>query len=319
MSELVRMTARVSEGQAGLRLDVVAAQLFPEHSRSRLKGWILSGELRVDGAQKRPRDKVENDALIEIEADVADEVSYSPQAIDLNVVHEDEDLLVLDKPAGLVVHPGSGNPDGTLLNALLHRDAGQGALPRAGIVHRLDKDNSGLMVVARTLRAHTHLVDQLQTRTVHREYMAVASGWVTGGGTVNQDIGRHPTQRKKMAVVHHGGKAAITNFRVERRFGHYTCLKVMLETGRTHQIRVHMAHLQHPLIGDPQYGGRPRIPPAADTELIDALRQFPRQALHARKLSLTHPGSGEEICWEAPLPADLVGLLSVLEKHDPPG
>ncbi|MFT5483977.1 MAG: 23S rRNA pseudouridine1911/1915/1917 synthase [Halieaceae bacterium] len=317
MSEQIDLTGQIDDALSGSRLDVAAAQLFPQHSRSRLQGWIKSGELQVNGATRRTRDRVVTGELVEIRATVEDDVTWQPEELPLDIVYEDEALLVLNKPAGLVVHPAAGNRSGTLLNALLYYDPGQAALPRAGIVHRLDKDTTGLMVVARTLEAHTHLVNQLQERSVHREYLAVVNGWVTGGGRVEKQIGRHAAQRKKMAVVEHGGKPAITHYRVERRFAHYTALRVELETGRTHQIRVHMAHIKYPLVGDPSYGGRPRVPRGADQDLIDALRNFPRQALHARKLSLVHPASGDQMTWHAPEPEDLKQLLQTLQEFDP--
>ena len=231
---------------------------------------------------------------------------------------EDESILVLNKPAGLVVHPAAGHADGTLVNALLAHAPELAQLPRGGIVHRLDMDTSGLMVVARTVTAHHHLVAQLQARTVKREYCAVCIGVMTGGGTIDADMGRHPKQRKKMAVLAAGGKPAITHYRVTQRFGHHTRIAVNLETGRTHQIRVHMAHRHYPLVGDPVYGGRPRIPRGASEELIATLRGFPRQALHAQALGLIHPETNEAVQFECPLPEDMVNLLSVLRSEDPP-
>ncbi len=301
----------------GSRLDQVAAQLFPDYSRSRLKSWILGGELTVDTRRLRPRDKVAGGAVLTLRAELGDEVGWEPEAIELDIVHEDEAIIVLDKPAGLVVHPAAGHAAGTLVNALLGHAPELAQLPRGGIVHRLDKDTSGLLVVARTLAAHHHLVSQLQARSVKREYAAVCIGRMTGGGTVDAPIGRHPRQRKKMAVVATAGKEAVTHYRIERRFGHHTQIAVQLETGRTHQIRVHMAHRHHPLVGDPVYGGRPRIPPGASAELIDTLRGFGRQALHARTLALTHPAHAERVEFSSPLPADLENLLAVLAAEDP--
>ena len=252
-----------------------------------------------------------------VDAELVEEVRWEAQALDLDIVYEDESILVLNKPAGLVVHPAAGHADGTLVNALLAHAPELSQVPRAGIVHRLDMDTSGIMVVARTLQAHGSLVAQLQARTVRREYCAVCIGTLTGGGTVDAPIGRHPRQRKKMAVLEAGGKHAVTHYRVSRRFGHHTCITVSLETGRTHQIRVHMAHRRHPLVGDPAYGGRPRLPRGASDELIVALRQFPRQALHAKVLGLIHPGQGEEMRFECPLPSDMIDLLAILEREDP--
>ena len=315
---LIQREATVTEAQHGKRLDQVAAELFPDYSRSRLQAWIRDGALLIDGTALRPRDRVEAGNRLVLNAELQEEVSWQGEAIDLAPIHEDEDILVIDKPAGLVVHPAAGNRSGTLVNALLSAYPELAALPRAGIVHRLDKDTSGLMVVARSLRAHTSLVEQLQARSVSREYAAVCIGAMTGGGTVDEPIGRHPRARKKMAVVASGGKPAVTHYRVEERFAHHTLVAVRLETGRTHQIRVHMAHIRYPLVGDPVYGGRPRLPRGAAPELVDTLRQFPRQALHARRLGLEHPGSGEPCSWEAPLPADMEALLDCLRRFDSP-
>ena len=318
MSDKIELEAVVPENLGGDRLDQVAAQLFPDYSRSRLQAWIKKGELQVDGQQHRPRDKVSAGALLLINTELEQEVGWLPQDIDLDIIYEDASILVLNKPAGLVVHPGAGHADGTLVNALLARAPELAQLPRGGIVHRLDMETSGIMVVARTLAAHHHLVDQLQTRTVKREYCAVCIGAMTGGGTIDEPMGRHPKQRKKMAVLAIGGKPAITHYRIAQRFGHHTRITVNLETGRTHQIRVHMSHRHYPLIGDPVYGGRPRIPKGASDTLIDALRGFRRQALHAQKLGLIHPETGEDMQFECPLPEDMLTLLAVLQREDPP-
>ena len=311
------MAATVPAELDGERLDQVAARLFSDYSRSRLQTWIRGGELHVDGRQYRPRDKVAAGQRLEIAAELVAEVSWQAQPIALDIVYEDDSIIVLNKPAGLVVHPAAGHADGTLVNALLEHAPELAQLPRGGIVHRLDMETSGIMVVARSLAAHHDLVGQLQARTVKREYCAVCIGAMTGGGTVDAPIGRHPRQRKKMAVLSAGGKPAITHYRIAKRFAHHTRITVNLETGRTHQIRVHMAHRRYPLVGDPVYGGRPRIPPGASAELIAALRAFPRQALHARALGLLHPASGEHMEFECPLPEDLLGLLEVLERGDP--
>jgi len=316
MKESIKLAAEVPPELDGERLDQAAARLFPDYSRSRLQTWIKTGELLVEGGQRRPRDKVnEGDALV-VEAQLVVEVGWQAQEIPLDVIYEDESILVLNKPAGLVVHPAAGHADGTLVNALLARVPELAQLPRAGIVHRLDMDTSGIMVVARTLSAHHHLVAQLQARTVKREYCAVCIGAMTGGGTVDAPMGRHPKQRKKMAVLSAGGKPAITHYRVTRRFANHTRIAVNLETGRTHQIRVHMAYRHYPLVGDATYGGRPRIPKGASGELIDMLRGFPRQALHAQVLGLVHPESGEELRFECPLPEDIIALLDVLDRED---
>jgi len=318
MSDRIELEARVPENLGGARLDQVAAQLFADYSRSRLQAWIKKGELQVDGQQCRPRDKVNAGALLRVSAELEQEIGWLPQAIDLDIIYEDASILVLNKPAGLVVHPAAGHADGTLVNALLAHAPELAQLPRGGIVHRLDMETSGIMVVARSLAAHHNLVEQLQARTVKREYCALCVGAMTGGGTIDEPMGRHPRQRKKMAVRVLGGKPAITHYRIAQRFGHHTRITVNLETGRTHQIRVHMAYRHYPLIGDPVYGGRPRIPKGASDVLIDALRGFRRQALHARALGLMHPHSGEELRFECPLPQDMLALISVLEQEDPP-
>jgi 23S rRNA pseudouridine1911/1915/1917 synthase len=312
MSE--KLNARVATAQAGMRLDQAMAVLFPDYSRARLQQWIKQGLVSLDGTTaKRPRDKVLGGEQVELEAVMEDQVECRPQPIPLDIVHEDASLLVINKPAGLVVHPAAGNPDGTLQNALLHHDASLIQLPRAGIVHRLDKETSGLLVIAKTPPTHKYLVEQLQLRAIKREYRAVATGVMTAGGSVDQPIGRHPSQRTRMAV-NLGGKPAVTHYRVLERFRSHTYLKVMLETGRTHQIRVHMAHIRYPLVGDPVYGGRLRIPPGATPELETMLRRFKRQALHARKLGLEHPASGEWMEWSVEPPEDMQELLKALEQ-----
>jgi len=296
------------------RLDQAAAGLMPEHSRSRLQSWIKSGELTVNGQARKPRDRVIMDDVIELNAEPETRVTWQAESIALDVVYEDEHLLVINKPAGLVVHPAAGHLDGTLVNALLSYAPEVEKLPRAGIVHRLDKDTSGVMVVARSLIAHTSLVNQLQDRSMGREYEAVAVGTLTGGATVEAPIGRHPQDRKRMAVVA-SGKPATTHYRLIERFAAHTHIRCKLETGRTHQIRVHLAHVRHPLVGDPVYGGRLRLPKGTTEELRDVLAAFHRQALHARQLTLEHPESGELMSWEVPLPDDMVKLIEALRKH----
>ena len=310
--ENIALTREVPTSLSGVRLDQGAAQLFPDFSRSRLQGWIKSGQLRVDGEQKAPKAKLLGGELLEVNAVVEENEAWEPQAIGMDIVYEDEDILVINKPAGLVVHPAAGHADGTLLNAILHHAHSVAALPRAGIVHRLDKDTTGLMVVAKTLRAHKCLVEQLQDRSMGREYEAVVLGVMTGGGTVDEPIGRHGTQRIKMSVSH-SGKPAITNYTIIKRFREHTHLRIKLETGRTHQIRVHMAHIRYPIVGDPLYGGRLRLPKAAQPELVDLLREFKRQALHAKKLALIHPASEELLQWECELPQDMQQLLQLLK------
>jgi 23S rRNA pseudouridine1911/1915/1917 synthase len=313
MIETAPQSAIVPERLGGMRLDQALADLFPHYSRSRLKDWILAGRIRVDGRSLRPRDRLVGGERVELEA-VAEPVSETPaQAIPLSLVHEDEAILVVDKPAGLVVHPGAGNPDRTLQNALLHHAPELAALPRAGIVHRLDKETSGLLVVARTLPAHTALVRALQAREIERQYEAVVTGVMTAGGTIDAPIGRHPTRRTHMSV-RDDGRPAVTHYRVARRYRAHTHVHVRLDTGRTHQIRVHLAHIGYPLVGDPQYGRRLALPPAAGPELVAALRGLGRQALHASRLGLAHPTSGTALAWESPLPADLRALLDALDR-----
>ncbi|HGP0595080.1 TPA: 23S rRNA pseudouridine(1911/1915/1917) synthase RluD [Pseudomonas aeruginosa] len=313
MSDMIQRAAEVPFELGGQRLDQIAAQLFPEHSRSRLAGWIKDGRLTVDGAVLRPRDIVHSGAQLVLEAEQEAQGEWLAQDIELEIVYEDEHILVIDKPAGLVVHPAAGHQDGTLLNALLYHVPDIANVPRAGIVHRLDKDTTGLMVVAKTLEAHTKLVAQLQARSVSRIYEAIVIGVITSGGTIDAPIGRHGVQRQKMAVVD-AGKVAVSHYRVLDRFRAHTHTRVKLETGRTHQIRVHMSHIGYPLVGDPVYGGRFRIPPVASQTLVQTLREFPRQALHARFLELDHPATGVRMKWESPLPEDFLWLLSLLRQ-----
>ncbi|HCF0006076.1 TPA: 23S rRNA pseudouridine(1911/1915/1917) synthase RluD [Pseudomonas aeruginosa] len=313
MSDMIQRAAEVPFELGGQRLDQIAAQLFPEHSRSRLAGWIKDGRLTVDGAVLRPRDIVHSGAQLVLEAEQEAQGEWLAQDIELEIVYEDEHILVIDKPAGLVVHPAAGHQDGTLLNALLYHVPDIANVPRAGIVHRLDKDTTGLMVVVKTLEAHTKLVAQLQARSVSRIYEAIVIGVITSGGTIDAPIGRHGVQRQKMAVVD-AGKVAVSHYRVLERFRAHTHTRVKLETGRTHQIRVHMSHIGYPLVGDPVYGGRFRIPPVASQTLVQTLREFPRQALHARFLELDHPATGVRMKWESPLPEDFLWLLSLLRQ-----
>ena len=305
--------ALVPAAAAGRRLDAVLAELFPEYSRSRLSAWIKAGQVTVDGAPARPRDPVHGGENIVLDAVEEVQTHAVAEDIPLDVLYEDEHVFVLDKPAGLVVHPGAGNPAGTLVNALLHRDPALDKLPRAGIVHRLDKDTSGVMVVARTLQAHTALVAQLSSREVHRQYLAIVVGALVSGGTADAAIDRHPRDRLRMAV-RDDGKDAVTHYRLRERFRAHTALECRLETGRTHQIRVHMAHLKHPIVGDPLYGGSLRLPKGASDELIAALRGFKRQALHAEVLAFAHPVTGEAIRCEAPLPEDMRALMAALRE-----
>ncbi len=316
MPQTVEAQQRVPISLAGSRLDQAAAELFADHSRERLKGWIKAGALTVDGRPGKPKDKMAGGEWLELVATLEEETRFEAEDIPLDIVHEDDEVLIIDKPAGLVVHPAAGNPDGTLLNALLHHCPSLTAVPRAGIVHRLDKDTTGLMVVAKTLAAQTALVEQLQARTMSREYDAVCVGVMTSGGTVDAPIGRHPKDRKRQAV-HPSGKPAVTHYRVVERFRTHTHVRCRLETGRTHQIRVHLAHRRFPLVGDPVYGGRLKLPAGASEELKTLLREFPRQALHARKLAFLHPASGEAVEFRAPLPDDLLLLIDYLrDDHE---
>jgi len=311
--QTIQLTAELPTDLGGQRLDQVAAQLFAEHSRSRLSAWIKDGLLTVDGAVLRPRDIVHGGALLELSAEQEAQGEWIAQDIELDIVYEDDQLLVINKPAGLVVHPAAGHADGTLLNALLHHVPDIVNVPRAGIVHRLDKDTTGLMVVAKTIEAQTRLVDQLQKRTVSRIYECIVIGVITAGGKIDAPIGRSSAQRQRMAVTD-GGKPAVSHYRVLERFRSHTYTRVKLETGRTHQIRVHMSHVGYPLVGDPVYAGRFRIPPAASQTLVQSLKEFPRQALHARFLELDHPVTGKRMKWESPLPDDLVWLLTLLRQ-----
>lgn len=293
-------------------MDQALAALFPDYSRTRLQQWLRDGNVRVNGAVWRAKDKVRGGEVIEVTAQTELQTGNDlAENLPLDIVYSDETLIVINKPAGLVVHPAAGNRAGTLLNALLYHAPEVSQVPRAGIVHRLDKDTTGLLVVARTLKAQVSLVAQLQERSVSRQYDAIVFGELISGGTIDLPMGRHPTDRKRMAV-RQGGREAITHFRVVERFRAHTHLRVSLETGRTHQIRVHMAQAKFPLVGDKTYGGRVHIPRYASEEIISALRAFPRQALHAARLELTHPQTGKSMRWRAPLPDDMVALLEVL-------
>jgi 23S rRNA pseudouridine1911/1915/1917 synthase len=309
----IRHKATIRAEQAGMRLDQAAAELFGDYSRARLQKWIRSGALRVDGQMRKTTFRVSGGESLALEAEPDIREDVQPQDIDLDIVFVDDDIVVLDKPAGLVVHPAAGNPDGTLQNALLHYDPRLAALPRAGIVQRLDKDTSGIMVVAHSERAHASLVRQLQAREMSRVYRAVALGELISGGTVDAPIGRHPADRKRMAVVA-SGRRAVSRFRILERFPGVSYVEVSLETGRTHQIRVHMAHIGHPLVGDPVYGRSTRRRRGMPDAVFELLRPFPRQALHAVRIELVHPGSGETVAFTAPLAADFENLLAALRQ-----
>jgi 23S rRNA pseudouridine1911/1915/1917 synthase len=300
---------------AGQRLDSVLARLMPEHSRTRIKGWIEAGAVLVGRHACKPRDIVEAGSRVRVQMTIAEaaQPQVLPEAIALRLVHEDADVLVIDKPAGLVVHPGAGNPRHTLQNALLGLDPRLAALPRAGLIHRLDKDTSGLLVVARTPEAQTSLSRQLEARTMAREYVAVSVGVMTGGGTIDEPIGRHRGDRLRMAI-RGSGRPAVTHYRVLERFRAHTYLSVKLETGRTHQIRLHLSHIKYPIVGDPVYGGRFGLPRGATQGLIDTLRSFKRQALHAAMLGFDHPRTGKLLTLQTPVPADFAQLLAVMRE-----
>jgi 23S rRNA pseudouridine1911/1915/1917 synthase len=314
MTERIRQSVAVPDPQAGLRFDQAAATLFPDYSRAQLQQWIREGALTCNHNVIRPRDPVRCGDQLQLDAVLVAREDWTAQPLALDIVYEDEAVLVINKPLGMVVHPAAGTRDGTLLNALLHHDATLATLPRAGIVHRLDKDTTGLLVVARTLAAHADLVRQLQARTVTREYEAIACGVLISGGTVNAPMGRHPRDRKKMGVVA-GGKPAVTHYRVIRRFERHTHVRVKLETGRTHQIRVHMSHLGHPLLGDVLYGARLQLPSGVSDQAKQLLAGFKRQALHAATLGLVHPLSRREVSWSSPLPVDFQAVLDALNEN----
>jgi len=311
MNQEKKLSASIPPELASQRLDQALAALFADITRSQLQQWIEDGRVLLNGRVPRKRDKVKEGDAVEILAPPPAEGSWKAQAIPLEIVHEDGDILVINKPPGLVVHPGAGNPEGTLLNALLNNAPALAVLPRAGIVHRLDKDTSGLMVVAKTERARQHLIEQLQEHSVEREYLTIVNGVMVAGGTIDAPIGRHRTQRTRMAVSERG-KPAVSHYRVMKKYRAHTLVQVKLESGRTHQIRVHMAHLHYPVVGDPVYGGRLKIPAGADERLKNELRCFKRQALHALKLSLIHPGTGKRVQWATSVPEDMSKLMEAL-------
>jgi 23S rRNA pseudouridine1911/1915/1917 synthase len=299
----------------GERLDASLAEMLPDLSRSKITAWIKSGDALMNGKNFKPKDKVSGNEIVDLTLNQKQSNDWAAEEIPLDIVYEDKDIIVINKQFGLVTHPGAGNWSGTLANALLYYDPALSSLDRAGIVHRLDKNTSGLMVIARNEKSQKYLVEQLQNHSVDREYSAIVYGHMIAGGTVDQPIGRDPKDRVKQAVSM-SGKDATTHYRAIERFKSHTHVKAILETGRTHQIRVHLSHVGHSLIGDPMYGGRVRFPKKASVELKDALLNFKRQALHSKKLTLTHPISGELMSWKAPLPDDMLGLLEVLKKFD---
>ena len=299
----------------GQRIDSAMAQMLPDYSRSKITTWVRSGGALINGKTFKPKEKILGGEIVTLNIKAEKTNDWKAEDIPLDIVFEDNDIIVVNKPVGLVTHPGAGNWTGTLANALLHYDPSLANLDRAGIVHRLDKNTSGLMVVARSELAQKNLVEQLQTHAVSREYSAIVYGHMISGGTVDEPIGRDPKDRIRQAVVE-DGKDAVTHYRVIDRFAHHTHVKAILETGRTHQIRVHLSYIGHPLIADPMYGGKICFPKKADEQLKTALKSFKRQALHAKKLTLTHPITLEQMSWKAPLPQDLQDLLKVLQEFD---
>ncbi len=312
---MTRLTEEVPFEMAGMRLDQVLAELFTDYSRSKLQIWVKTGRVLVNGLMLKPKDKLVGGETIEMDAEAEIVIHAEPEPIPLEIIFEDESLLIVNKPAGLVVHPAIGNWNGTLLNALLNHDSSLETLPRAGIVHRIDKETSGLLMIAKTLQAHNSLTQQLQARAITREYQAITRGRMTAGGTVDEPIGRHPTDRKRYAV-RENGKDAVTHYRVGQRFTRHTLVQVKLETGRTHQIRVHMAHIRFPLLGDQVYGGRFQMPADCSERLEKELRSFKRQALHAAKLGLQHPVTDEYCEWEQPMPEDMIRMLEALADNE---
>jgi 23S rRNA pseudouridine1911/1915/1917 synthase len=311
--KLIQQQFKVGAEYSGYRFDQTVSKLMPDFSRSKIQEWIQQGFICLNRQTSKCRQRVYTGDLIDLDIPSVVKLSDQPEDIEFEILHQDQEIIVVNKPANLVVHPAAGHSQGTLVNGLLNLDSNLEQLPRAGIVHRLDKDTTGVMVVARTLKAHASLVDQLQQRLVKREYLAITQGVVTAGRTIVANIARHPQNRKKMSVQDYG-KAAITHFQVVQKFPHHSLIKVQLETGRTHQIRVHMAHLQYPLLGDMLYGGRQRLPGGISTELARQLSEFKRQALHAQRLSFDHPGSGLNCSFEAALPQDFQGMLDSLRE-----
>ncbi|HPI95909.1 MAG TPA: 23S rRNA pseudouridine(1911/1915/1917) synthase RluD [Gammaproteobacteria bacterium] len=313
--QFIRQNIQVAIEKSGTRLDHFLVEIFPEYSRSTIQKWISDGQVRVNSEISKAKTKLKGFEIVDIDVELKSNVENLPQEIDLNIIFEDDSLLVINKPAGMLVHPGAGNPDGTLLNGLLAHNNSQSLLPRAGIVHRLDKMTSGLMVVAKTTQAYNSLVEQLKTHTVAREYFAIVKGILNKPNVIDLPIGRHKTQRTKMAVTING-KKAVTHFNIVENFKHYTSLKINLETGRTHQIRVHMHYVDYPLLGDPVYGNHLRVAPDLEEGLKDVVRSFPRQALHAKLLSFTHPKTGKQVTFKCKLPDDILDLLDELRDFD---
>ncbi|KAF3981851.1 MAG: 23S rRNA pseudouridine(1911/1915/1917) synthase RluD [Methylococcales symbiont of Hymedesmia sp. n. MRB-2018] len=312
---MAKLTAEIPDELAGMRLDQCLAEIFPDYSRSKLQIWIKAGRVTVDNKLLKGKDKIDGGEHVELNAETEQVLEYEAEDIPLDIVFEDESILIVNKPAGLVVHPAVGNWHGTLVNALLNHDTSLKTLPRAGIVHRLDKDTSGLLMVAKTITAHYSLSSQLQDRTITRQYLALVKGWMTTGGTVDAPLGRHPNDRTRH-TVRDDGKHAVTHYRLEQRYKRHTLVRVKLETGRTHQIRVHMAYIHYPLVGDQVYGGRFQMLSHCSKIMEQALRDFKRQALHATRLGLQHPETDEYCEWQLPVPDDMALLLKTLEDEE---
>ena len=310
------LTIIIPERMTGDRLDVALSEMLPDYSRSKITAWIKSGDALINNKAFKPKDKVNGSQVVMLSLNKKQNNDWSAENIALNIVFEDEDIIIINKPFGLVTHPGAGNWNGTLANALLYYDPKLSKLDRAGIVHRLDKNTSGLMVIARNEKSQKYLVEQLQSHSVAREYSAIVYGHMISGGSVNDPIGRDPKDRVKQTVSSNG-KEATTHYRVIDRFKSHTHVKAILETGRTHQIRVHLSHIGYPLLGDSMYGGRVRFPKKASEILKESLLGFKRQALHSKKLTLSHPSTGELMSWKAPLPDDMLELLVILSEFDP--
>ncbi|HSW69021.1 MAG TPA: 23S rRNA pseudouridine(1911/1915/1917) synthase RluD [Gammaproteobacteria bacterium] len=313
MTEKIHFTLTIPTDLSGIRLDQALAKLLPDYSRTQIQEWIKKANITVNNQSCKPRDTVSGGEEIIINAMQKVQPAWQAQAIELNIIYEDETLLVINKPIGMVVHPAAGNPDSTLLNALLHHAPELKNLPRAGIIHRLDKNTSGLLVIAKTQQALLKLTTQMKQRKITRIYQAIVCGLLTSGGKVDGPIGRHPIQRKRMAVID-TGKPSVTHFRIIEKYRNHTRIRIQLETGRTHQIRVHMAHIRYPILGDPTYGSRLQLPRGASPSLIDKLRSFKRQALHASELGLIHPVTQKPLSWQAPLPEDMQDLIRVLKE-----
>ena len=309
------LTIIIPERMTGDRLDVALSKMLPDYSRSKITAWIKSGDALINNKAFKPKDKVNGSQMVMLSLNKKQNNDWSAENIDLNIVFEDEDIIIINKPFGLVTHPGAGNWNGTLANALLYYDPKLSKLDRAGIVHRLDKNTSGLMVIARNEKSQKYLVEQIQSHSVVREYSAIVYGHMISGGSVHDPIGRDPKDRMKQTVSSNG-KDATTHYRVIDRFKSHTHVKAILETGRTHQIRVHLSHIGYPLLGDPMYGGRVRFPKKASEILKESLLGFNRQALHSKKLTLNHPSTGELMSWKVPLPDDMFELLDILNEFD---